>query len=474
MRCILVNPPSPPGKHVMRSYSGGFGDLVDSGPPATQILFPPVELLRFATASRAIGYSVGLFDFQADPKATEMVRSELMRDQPDLLLVSTSLPTFEHDTAFVDTLVNELEKFRLIFVTSVRHPHVLSHLLNSRNCYAVVTPDAAANLSAVLSGIAAENVSILGDDGQLLLSPLVNIEPADLLPAPAFDLLDFAKYKFPVFREKPDNFVVTLHSSYGCSYPCGFYCPYPLAEGKRVRRHSIARIISEIEDAISCGAKSIVFRDPLFSGKPSFVDDLCAEILKREISVRWWCESRIDRLPSQLLANMKRAGCVGMEVGVESGDEQIMVTKGKVGLTLDKVREFHSITRQLGLHVVYLFLFGLPGERKSSLVKTVRLIYELGLKPDEFNISIITPYPGTPLHQLASSKNWIEGDPSKFTGYSVNMRTDVLTSDDLRAASSFAAQLSELRTASAEAVSGCVDSSALLRKMEEWACSDNF
>jgi radical SAM superfamily enzyme YgiQ (UPF0313 family) len=472
VKCILINPHAPPGTHVMRSYSGGFGDLFDLEKASQNlILFPPIELMRYATAARNLGYTPCIFDLQADPRSLDSLSAELDNCSPELIIVSTSLPTYTHDLDLVRNLLLSAPEAKVVFVTTVRDKEVASLLLEIPQVIAVATPDGAVTLSDIINEAPSHNAIIRQKNGPIQLLPIAYADPVDKIPEPAFDLIDFSRYTFPLFRNPPINFVATIHSSYGCPYPCGFYCPYPLAEGNRVRRHSLGRVISEIKTALACGAKSIVFRDPLFSANSKFVESLCTELLQQHLTVKWWCESRIDRLSPELLEHMHKAGCVGMEVGVESGDESVMGSVGKVGLTLEMVKEFHSTASALGLHVVYLFIFGLPSERKESLLKTVKLIRELNLSSDEFNVSIITPYPGTQLHQLAQEKGWIQKRSDSFTGYSVSMRTDILTTKDLEGASEFAKRLVEIRS------SGATDrgqlreklTNNLIAEMQKWA-----
>jgi radical SAM superfamily enzyme YgiQ (UPF0313 family) len=91
--------------------------------------------------------------------------------------------------------------------------------------------------------------------------------------------------------------------------------------------------------------------------------------------------------------------------------------------------------------LISLFLLGLPGETRGSVVRTLEFILDLGLAPAEFDIGIITPYPGTELHTIAASKGWISGEQADFTSYTPVMRTDELDVAELAAAQDFADRL---------------------------------
>jgi radical SAM superfamily enzyme YgiQ (UPF0313 family) len=52
-------------------------------------------------------------------------------------------------------------------------------------------------------------------------------------------------------------------------------------------------------------------------------------IIEAGIELRWSAECRIDVLDEELLDVMRRAGCVVILVGIETGDEEVAERLGK-------------------------------------------------------------------------------------------------------------------------------------------------
>jgi radical SAM superfamily enzyme YgiQ (UPF0313 family) len=155
---------------------------------------------------------------------------------------------------------------------------------------------------------------------------------------------------------------------------------------------------------------------------------------------------------------MREAGCEGINLGVETGDPEVLRTEAKVGLTHEVLAQVVEWAHAVGIKIHFLLMVGLPGETRRSLVLTHRLVSEL--RPDSIGVTIVTPYPGTPLHEEAKRKKWIEstegvtivtpypGTPlheeakrkkwiestewREFGGQTAVIHTDHLTSSDLQ------------------------------------------
>ncbi|MDH5668948.1 MAG: glycosyltransferase, partial [Nitrospira sp.] len=130
-------------------------------------------------------------------------------------------------------------------------------------------------------------------------------------------------------------------------------------------------------------------------------------------------------------------GCVGLLVGVETGDEQVMHSaEGKKGLTVQKLAAIREKTRQLGIRLHFLLIVGLPQETRESIVATYDLIQRY--KPDTIGVTIITPYPGTPLYAQGLREGWIDSlEWADYGGHQVPMHTPNLTKEDMESGKRF-------------------------------------
>ena len=182
-----------------------------------------------------------------------------------------------------------------------------------------------------------------------------------------------------------------------------------------VNRHKIQRIL---------------FRDAVFSLNADRTFEICELICQHRTTVEWWCETRINCLSQNLLRAMKKAGCRGINVGVETGDPKVLASQAKAGVTLDHLRTVRAMCNQLGIRLHFLLMVGLPGETRKSIYQTYTLIREM--KPDSIGVTYITPYPGTPLFFEAREKGWIlTEDWSCYGSDQPVMKTDHLDIQDL-------------------------------------------
>jgi len=422
-RVLLLNPAAPDGCTVIRSYSGGYGDVIEPSHDV-RILFPPLELLRMAAVFRDAGIKPYVVDHQANPISP-------LPDQADLVITFCSLPTIATDSEAHASAMKRYGNCRGFLFTSVRSQAFWSRAVELSGAEAILLPEMIPMIDRLATG------QDLG--GFLAAHPTVEIVDAKAFldpesePIPALDLLDLQPYVFSPFIEAnaPDQPIVILHASAGCPYPCGYFCPYPLAEGKRYRPKSTTRVVAEMLASKKQGAVAVVFRDPVFTFDRKRTLELCYAIECAGLGMPWWCETRIDRLDHEVLERMVDAGCVGIEVGVESGDDKILQGSARKNIRTEQVVEFNRMAIELGVVVHYLFILGLPGEGRRNISNTLSFILELQIPPSRVNLSIITPYPGTPFHRDAVTAGWIEREMDSFTGYSVVMRTDKLDASEL-------------------------------------------
>ena len=151
---------------------------------------------------------------------------------------------------------------------------------------------------------------------------------------------------------------------------------------------------------------------------------------------------------------MYQAGFRWILVGFESGSPRIL-TKINKKASLDDNTRCIEIARRHGLKVKALMSMGHPGECEETALQTHQWLVDVA--PDDFDVTIITTYPGTPYHDQAiphrhawpldlhlhQDRGWLhiteldymkvadddKGDPDG--GYRAFVWTDALSSDDL-------------------------------------------
>ena len=225
------------------------------------------------------------------------------------------------------------------------------------------------------------------------------IENLDDLPFPAHHLLPLSSFHVV------GKTIFPLTTSRGCVFWCDF-CTAVRMFGQRYRVRSPKNVVDEIEYIVKkYGAKQFTFYDDTFTVDPQRVIQICNEISRRKLAIRWDCETRVDMVNKDLLQKMKNAGCMAIWFGVESGSPTLLEKMHKK-INLDQTRLACKTAQDLGLITVAHVLLGFPGETEQTAWETINFVKELN--PDEIGLYLTTPYPGTPLYDLVKEKGWLK------------------------------------------------------------------
>jgi anaerobic magnesium-protoporphyrin IX monomethyl ester cyclase len=155
------------------------------------------------------------------------------------------------------------------------------------------------------------------ENNEIKINPARIVKDLDSIPMPARHLLPMDKY----------NSVISLHpmttmmSSRGCPFHCGF-C-FKGETDKVLRLRNPIKVVDEMEYVVKqYKVKEIMFYDDTFTWNKKHVEDICHEIIKRGLKIKWEAPTRVNTVTEELLELMKKAGCRRLRYGVESGDSQ--------------------------------------------------------------------------------------------------------------------------------------------------------
>ena len=223
----------------------------------------------------------------------------------------------------------------------------------------------------------------------------------DELPFPARDLVPTERYgDQPLVRFSTDERYAHLIMTRGCTDKCEF-CNTPNNWGGPSWRTAGNLFAEMLEVHQTYGIRYFHFQDDVFTVNQELVRNLCyllIEIRMRKqgpIRFEWSCLARPDQFDYELLALMKLAGCVQIEIGVESGSEALLKSSRK-RYTKEIIRKAFIAARQAGIRTYAFFIVGLPGETEETWRETVHFAKEL--KPDGSVFTVLTPYPGTDIN----------------------------------------------------------------------------
>ena len=217
------------------------------------------------------------------------------------------------------------------------------------------------------------------------------ISDLDQLSFPERSLLDISLYRPQTNMERGKKSAVII-TSRGCPFKCTFCASYHTA-GRIFRSHSPQYVISEMEYLIkNYGIEYFLIQDDEFTIDPQRTRKICQMIIERKLRIEWWCHSRVDTVTEELLSLMRKAGCVHISYGVESGNETILKSYRK-GISLEQSRCTLKISNRLGLKTHCFFILGHINETKQTIKETIRFAIELA--PTMSSFAMLVPYPGT-------------------------------------------------------------------------------
>jgi len=265
-------------------------------------------------------------------------------------------------------------------------------------------------------GVRAELASVAGlayldrDGGVVKTAPRGSIQDLDVLPFPAWDLIDAERYR-RAWRKRHDVFSINMVTTRGRPYHCN-WCAKPIY-GQRYNVRSPSNVADELawlERAIE--PDHIWFADDIFGLEPGWVEAFAREVHSRGVTISFKIQARVDLIDETVADALARAGCESVWLGAESGSQKILDAMDKG----TRVEQIHDATRRLrsrGIRVGFFLQFGYPGEEWEDIEKTLRMVRVA--RPDDLGISISYPLPGTPFFervrsQLGDKSNWTDSD----------------------------------------------------------------
>lgn len=239
------------------------------------------------------------------------------------------------------------------------------------------------------------------------------IKNLDNLPLPARELVDNKLYFNPKINAEPWTVMLTSRGCFGqCIFcvPCSSNFATELEYRKNhrfkppVRYRSAKNIIAEFKLLKRLGYKSVSIIDDQFIQSESHIKEISEGIKKLNIS--WGCLARVDRLNENIVRYLKQAGCVYVDLGVESFDQKALDFLGKGVVASDIKKKIILLKKYDIAPKVNILIGAVPWETESTIMKTLSGV--LKTKPASVMFSLACPFPGTRFYDLAKKNKWLK------------------------------------------------------------------
>lgn len=386
-------------------------------------IYPPLNLLTVAGGLLEDGHDVRVIDLDTFPRKEIFVKlnEELKNFKPDVFGITFTSALYGQCMDIVN-LARDLMPEIIIAAGGTHASSDVESTLKNTNIDLAIMGEGDFTLREYLSGKNKEE--ILGfaykKNGEVKVNPSRPfLQDLDLLPLPAWDLVDIYKYKIPYTMSR-ENPVAPIETSRGCAWGCT-YCTKSVF-GRNFRFKSAERVVKEIEQLVGRGFKEFHIYDDMFTTRKDRVKEICKLMIDKGLKIHWNCLNgiRADMVDEELISLMYKAGCYRVAFGVESGDDYILKTVEKQQ-TVEKVRKAFEICHNVGIETVGFFMLGLPEEREEHLQKTIDFAKEL--EPDIAKFDIFTPLPSTPLYKELEERGLININSWDELGFHKGLET---------------------------------------------------
>jgi len=335
----------------------------------------------------------------------EEVKSAILEYRPKAVGISTKSQNFR-SACIVAKLVKKISK-QIIVIVGGPHPSMVGpEVLNCPDIDIAVRGEGENTIVELLNVIDAKNKFdgikgiIYRKDGQIVENPPREfIEDLDSLCFPHESapevLRDYGLYPIWAFGN-----ILAIR---GCPYNC-LFCGSRKIWSQKVRFRSPANVIREIKELQSRGVLKIHFEDDTFGVTKQYINDLCNAIITQCRGLKWECEMHVKLVDEDTISLMKKAGCILIQLGVESGNNEIL-QKMRKNYTIEEALLACKIIKKHCVTLQTFFMTGFPQETESTLNDT-----ELAMKKskaDSLAYSIFTPYPGTEAFELCKQNGLI-------------------------------------------------------------------
>jgi radical SAM superfamily enzyme YgiQ (UPF0313 family) len=226
----------------------------------------------------------------------------------------------------------------------------------------------------------------------------------DVLPFPNLDHWDIDRFLTSNVYCLPGNLYIL--SSRGCPYTCSFCSNEAIRKavpGNYYRARSPENLLREIAlnktKYQKKGFTTIYFADETFGLDLKQLEHFCELYRKEGFSreLKWVCETRADLVTPEWARTVARAGCVMVNLGIESGDDHIRTAVYKKDISQEAIRQAVRNLNACGIVYGFYFMIGCPQDTTASINASLQLVRDLN--PIMTHIAFYEPLPKTALYE---------------------------------------------------------------------------
>lgn len=240
-------------------------------------------------------------------------------------------------------------------------------------------------------------------------------------------------------RRRPRGHVGKLTIPYVFNYHCPYACAF-CAESDPQSTLVVGdphRVVDDLEYLTQeYDTEYVYFYNNYFNLSRHFVEEFCAEVARRGITMYWQDCARFNLFDPQLAVALHESGCRALWFGMETGGDKLRRRLDKK-LSLEQIERGLQICQDVGIWANLEMIVGFPHEDPGDFDETTAFLLDhaeqinffqsnqyfvvpnstIGLHPERFDITIV-PAVNTYESLLAANREWFAG--GKGMGFKPN------------------------------------------------------
>lgn len=400
MKIILIEPPAVSKFGNQRIFGG-------NGSNKSDFRKPPLDLMMLSGYLRKEGFDNILIDANASKRTFQDVKDIIGKATPDIVFFSTSTCTIYKDL-LVAKAAKEINPSILTVAIGTQVMALPDDTFKESEYLDVIIysnewEQAALNIVRNLSSLEnANGILFRKPDGTIVRTdiqpPLQNL---DDLGFPAHDKLEKELYRDPTTKRFPKTMVMGQKA---CINNCSFCCQPAFFGAPVLRKRSVEHFLEELKWVQRLGFREVMFNDATLTADMEWAAALFEGMIKNNINLTWNCSTRADRVNTEILKLMKRAGCHTIAIGMESVDPAVLKNIRK-NISSEQIRDAVSMIKNHGMDTIVFCVVGFPGETRESIETTISFIKTLDTT--FVTLGIAVPAPGTDFYKYVEKNNYL-------------------------------------------------------------------
>ena len=360
----------------------------------------PCSILYCASLAEKCGWNARILDCHVQHETPDSLSKYIFVSKPTMVFIDTMTTTIHWAIELAELIKTQLPRVQIWGIGQHASENPQDFLFPDSSFQGVIRGEPEAVITELLTH--PEKKDIPGccywdDDVDSSSTERVKVQELDALPPIRPLDLHLDRYRLqsanvPRFGKLRWGFLLT---SRGCPYPCTFCSPtLRQSYGRDFRMQSAEKVVddmSRLHGDYQIDAFYMI--DDVFSLDKGRIEQICQLLIQRRLKISWVIQTRADLIDRELCLLLKKAGCSGIKMGIESGSPRIL-SQIRKNLTPEKILEGVRAIQDAELNLTTYYMLGHPSETAQEMEETFQFAQKVNA--DMIQVAFHTPYPGSP------------------------------------------------------------------------------